>query len=285
MSFAHVMTQTKAPFFVRASSLGLAVFAAVVSACDDSAAAVRDSGPDANVRADSGASLPMCKPTRAFNRSVVIFDSASGMEVGGNTVLPIHGTVVLSGHGIPHEAANLLAGWKESETRWIRIEDNARSWTVATRIFPTFGVTTGSTVDLEYFFESPESGQTRWGLEIREGASLAFYYAAAESPDRLRVPDGVKITRRNPLCMGADNCLSWLEYELEMSIDGGESVTLGTGETGVRGDYLFQNLWDAQEVGGASQCDDASLADTVVVIARMLADSEMDAGPENDGGR
>jgi hypothetical protein len=117
---------------MRVSLFGLVVFGVVVAACDDSASAARDSGPDASVRADSGTSLPMCKqPTHAWGRSVAIFDSASGMEVGGNSVLPIHGTIVRSGHGIPHAAVNLLAGWADTKTRWIRIEDYVRSWTVA----------------------------------------------------------------------------------------------------------------------------------------------------------
>jgi hypothetical protein len=156
-------------------------------------------------------------------------------------------------------------------------------WTIAARGLPPFPVRTGSLVTASYFFSRGEFSPDRSALILRVGGRLAFYYGIAGSvEDMSSVPIELELKRGDATCKRTDDCLTWFEYDLEMSVNGGKPVVLGTGQSKTQGDYLLQNFRSAGSTG-KTNCLDAFVADTTILVARaspLFEDPDTDAGLE-----
>jgi hypothetical protein len=245
-----------------------------------------DSGVGAS---DSGAGLAWCVQHGPPQNAVVVHDTIAGQLGGSAATALIKGVVAALGDGFPPEIDATQYGWQSTETRWIEIEDGTRVWTIAAKGLPPFGMRPGALAYASYFSTAEEFGPGRSMFELRGGHArnqLAFWYGTAGKVEELSLPNDVKVTRRAATCMAQTDCVAWREYALEMSVQGGKPITLGTGESMLQGDYLFKNVRSAYQ-SGTSGCPDAYVADTTIVIvhAAPFTGPEVDAGSEDDAGR
>jgi hypothetical protein len=254
------------------------------SGVGNSGVSVNDSGAGAS---DSGATLALCEQHGPPQNAVLVHDTA-GLLGGSATTALINGVVTALGDGFPPEIDPRQYGWQSTETRWIRIDGGSRVWTIAAKTLPPFGMRPGALAYASYFWTTQEFGPGRSMFELRGGDArnqLAFWYGTAGKVEELALPSDVKVTRRAATCMAQSECVAWREYALEMSVQGGKSVTLGTDESMLQGDYLFKNIRSAYQFG-TSPCVDAYVADTTIVVAHAspFTGAEEDAG-EDDAGR
>lgn len=230
-----------------------------------------------------GAALGKCRTNGPPTNDVLVIDEWGNSLTRQSQPTQLRGVVTAAGRGAPPDT-KIPDGWKQSETRWIVVEDLYHVWTIASRSLPDFAVRKGSTVSASY---DSLTGQAwipdRSILELRVGDTLAFYYGRTGGVDDLALPPEVEIKRGAATCKATNGCLAWDEYELEFSLNDSKPITLGTGESKVRGDYELKNFRSAKET--EVHCADAFLADTTVLVARTSPLSEQpatDAGLEGD---
>lgn len=242
--------------------------------------------------ANDGA-LPMCPAHDNPGNSIRFHDSrgepAQDKMEGCGALAPcqreqISGVVVGTGDGIPPEFD--IHSWSPAATRWIKIDDAGHVWTIVAHDLPPFAVRKGSAVSATYVFFSGSLSPEHVALELRVNGELAFYYALGGGLKDLNLPHEVEVRRGAASCESFDNCLSWSEYDMSITVNGGATVTLGTGESKEQVGYLLENLhWAEGTGGGPQQCADAFVLDTTILVARTSPlfdepDPDADAGAD-----
>ena len=248
----------------------------------------------APARGDAGA-LAMCDAHDRPANSVLVDDTQGDplatqgpqcFSQGHCQGMELEGVVTAIGDGVPAEIDAAQYGWKDAETHWIKIGSAGRVWTIGARNLPPFAVREGSAVSASYFFAAGGFSPDQSALELRVGGQLAFYYGISGEVQNLSLPDEIAVERGAATCKSVDDCLTWYEYDLGIALDGRTPVTLGTGESKVQGDYELKNFRSALSTG-ATQCSDAFVADTTIVVARtspLSKEPDEDAGSEGDAG-
>jgi hypothetical protein len=241
---------------------------------------------------DSSTALPMCAENGAPATSVLVAGPKECVATGFCPRKEFEGVVVSTGDGIPEETRDAIQyGWKSSETRWIKIDDANHIWTIATWNIP-LEFREGSAVSGSYLSAPATSAPAESALELRVGGQLALYYGTAGEigpggVGTLMLPKDVEVERGAATCRSFGGCVtSWSEYELEISVNRGKPVTLGTNESKIQGDYALKNFRSALSAG--STCPDAFVADTTIFVARtasLYEEPDSDAGSGDDAGQ
>jgi hypothetical protein len=185
--------------------------------------------------------------------------------------------------GIPLDFDS-IRDWDAAETRWIKINDVGHVWTIAARGLAPFPFRDGSAISASYVFVDPITAPAHSALELRIGGQLAFYYGFGGGVDDIDLPREVTLERGAASCASVDDCLTWSEYDLRISVNGSEPDMLRSGETKGASGYLVKTFRSAQATGdGRHHCTDAFVSDTTIYVAhisllREEPDPKMDAG-------
>jgi hypothetical protein len=230
---------------------------------------------------DSGTVLPAWTTQIDRGLQAMIFQTT---DANNEMRSQIDGVVASAGEGIPAEGQYVVQlGWKGNETRWMKIQSDANTWTIVATNLPAFAVQVGSDVHGS-FYEMPGFNSAQVNLELRVEDELAFYYEVGLA-SYFR-PDDVAIARGKAECATRDSCATWTQYMEEMSIAGGAHVALGTGQSTMKGGYVFHNIIDVSPES-TGDCSDIE-GHAALVIARTsplsTVHDDLDGGDNQDAG-
>jgi hypothetical protein len=218
----------------------------------------------ASQAADTGAALPDAQTLDGASATDAR-DSSDAAALQACKVREVQSDMVMldeRGLDIPWGTPVALAGDVASVTaNELRVETSpGHLWTLTKSHLPIgFGVLAGSRVSVNYLRSTDGAINTALIVEvsISAGDTLAFHFRRGWSYDSLDLADQIRVRRAQALCTTTEDCGTWSEYAMDVSVGKRALLTLGQNEQAVQAGYRFwHELTKQQRAGDGVACDD-----------------------------